>query len=289
MPPSNTPKTVAASDETLARTAGTALHRQMFLVIRERIVRGEYPPSSTIPREEDLCASFGVSRITARRALADLETQGFVRRQQGRGTFVETDLPPARPAITQGFVDSLHKIATETDVAVLEVSLSVPPSSVAVPLQLESGERAVHALRLRSSGSVTLMVLDAWLPERFSKAVTTASLKKYPLYKVLMKEGIKYRRITQEITAVSANPAHARWLGTDVGMPLLSVTRVIYDDHGNPVQHLVATVSPERSRMVMNIDAETSDTLLAGRIIHDLGGKADVDSHRKVRTGPQAR
>ncbi|PJI51733.1 hypothetical protein CTI14_54570, partial [Methylobacterium radiotolerans] len=46
------------------------------------------PPDEKLPSEPELCERFGVSRITVRRAVADLEGLGIVRRQQGRGTFV---------------------------------------------------------------------------------------------------------------------------------------------------------------------------------------------------------
>ncbi|MFL9876382.1 GntR family transcriptional regulator [Paraburkholderia megapolitana] len=262
--------TTPSAMPTLPRSRGTALHRQIFVVLRERIVTGRYAAGAVLPREEDLCEHFGVSRITARRALADLEAQGFVQRRQGIGTFVREDLPVARAAATLSFVDALHKSATDTKVEVLGVHIENVPASIAAQLQLAPDEPAVHALRLRKTGNVTLMVSDAWVPARFSKQVTASRLKKEALYEILMNQGVEFGRVIQEVTAVAADPTFAHWLGTDVGMPLLRVTRIVYDVSLEPVQHLTLTVSPEHSRIVTDLPVDKINTLGTGQIVHDV-------------------
>ena len=259
-----------SSSTSLPRSRGTSLHRQIFVVLRERIVTGRYAAGSVLPREEDLCEHFGVSRITARRALADLEAQGFVQRRQGLGTFVRPDLPVVRPAATLGFVDALHKTATETKVEVLSVGVESVPASIGALLQLAPDEQALHALRLRKTGEVTLMVSDAWVPERYGKTLTASRLKKQALYEILMSQGVEFGRVIQEVTAVAADPTFARWLNTDVGMPLLKVTRIVYDASREPVQHLTLTVSPEHSRIVTDMSVDRINALSTGQIVHDV-------------------
>ena len=68
--------------------AGVPLHRQLFLVLHDEIARGAIAPGDALPTEQSLCDQFGVSRITVRRALADLADQGYIERRQGVGSFV---------------------------------------------------------------------------------------------------------------------------------------------------------------------------------------------------------
>src|SRR5690349_9226717 len=82
---------------TLKREPGTTLHRQLFLVLRDQIHGGRFAQGDLIPTEDALEALYGVSRITVRRAVADLEAEGLVRKQPGRGTFVTGAAPAARP------------------------------------------------------------------------------------------------------------------------------------------------------------------------------------------------
>ena len=92
---------------------GTSLHRQLFLVLREEISRGVFGDTGALPKEEALCERFGVSRITVRRALADLAALGLVERRHGRGTFVRQDrVPVARPNPSLGLIDSLRQTAS---------------------------------------------------------------------------------------------------------------------------------------------------------------------------------
>ena len=82
----------------LPRAPGTALHRQLFLVLRDEITRSVFAATGALPKEEALCERFGVSRITVRRALADLAALGLVERRHGRGTFVRATGADRAPA-----------------------------------------------------------------------------------------------------------------------------------------------------------------------------------------------
>ncbi|MCL4249367.1 MAG: GntR family transcriptional regulator [Anaerolineae bacterium] len=64
------------------------LHIQVAAVLKKRIHNGTWPNGSSIPPEKVLCAEFDVARGTVRQALASLEAEGYLSREQGRGTFV---------------------------------------------------------------------------------------------------------------------------------------------------------------------------------------------------------
>src|SRR5260370_33690016 len=67
--------------------AGVPLHRQLFLVLHDEIARGALAPGDVLPTEQTLCDQFGVSRITVRRAFADLADAGLIERRQWVGSF----------------------------------------------------------------------------------------------------------------------------------------------------------------------------------------------------------
>ncbi len=256
--------------KSLKPTPGTSLHRQLFMVLNEQITRGLYLPGALLPSEDELGQRFNVSRITVRRALMDLENKGLVEKRQGRGTFVSMTLPEKPPAATLNLVDTLQKQAADTAVEVLNVETTNAPAAIGLQLQLEKDERVIHASRLRSSNNVPLMVTDAWVPEHLGNNVTAQELKKRALYEILMEQGIKFGRVVQEITATAADPYHAQLLQVDIGMPLLKLTRLMYDQEREPILHLTVHMSPERSRILMDISAELVNTLAAGYIAHDL-------------------
>ncbi|SOY45491.1 GntR family transcriptional regulator [Cupriavidus taiwanensis] len=250
------------------RAAGTALHRQIFNVLRDEIARGVYAGSGVLPTEEAICERYGVSRITVRRALTDLASQGLVERRHGLGTFVKMQVA-GRQAPSLSLVESLRKTAQETQVKVIEVSQAEAPPDIAAQLQLAADERAVHALRLRCADRLPVMLTDAWIPAAMGTGVSAASLKKHALYELLMNQGVRFGSVVQEITAQLADPVLAKLLGVEVGAPLLKLVRLMHDQSDVPVLHISIYLSPERSRILMDFQGDSVNTLVTGRIVHD--------------------
>ncbi len=161
-------------------------------------------------------------------------------------------------------------------------------------VRIRSGEQAVNAARLRHNGPTPLMVTEAWVPLELGRRVTSAQLRKRPLYDILLSQGIEFGRVIEEITAVTADPNLASLLGTEVGMPLLRVTRLVYDRGNRPVEHLTVHMSPQRSRILLNVPTEGSQTSVASRIVHDLvarprpGGSADARDGLTAGSAPRA-
>jgi GntR family transcriptional repressor for pyruvate dehydrogenase complex len=70
----------------------SVLHVSPTQQVREQLLaaieRGDFPPGSMLPSERALCATFGVSRVSVREAIAGLDAMGLITVQQGRGAFV---------------------------------------------------------------------------------------------------------------------------------------------------------------------------------------------------------
>ncbi|HVO43158.1 MAG TPA: GntR family transcriptional regulator [Aggregatilineales bacterium] len=65
------------------------LYTQLAAVLKERILDGTWPSGASLPTEKELCDEYAVARGTVRQALQKLEEEGYIRREQGRGTFVQ--------------------------------------------------------------------------------------------------------------------------------------------------------------------------------------------------------
>ena len=84
------------------RTSFVPLYAQLKNAIQRRIMAGELTAGSALPSEPALCRIHQVSRITVRRALGELEAEGFISREPGRGTFVTA--PASRRGLMLGLV-----------------------------------------------------------------------------------------------------------------------------------------------------------------------------------------
>ncbi|GAB6182471.1 GntR family transcriptional regulator [Thermodesulfovibrio hydrogeniphilus] len=74
--------------ELISRDEHEKLYMQLFEILKRKIENKEWTPDMQIPTEDQLCRMFNVSRATVRNAVLELVRQGYLVRQQGKGTFV---------------------------------------------------------------------------------------------------------------------------------------------------------------------------------------------------------
>jgi GntR family transcriptional regulator len=253
--------------------AGVSLHRQLFLVLHDEIARGAMAPGEALPTEQALCDQFGVSRITVRRALADLADQGYIERRQGVGSFVRqhdrsNDLPPAG-----SYMDSLRQAQFQTSIDVVEHDIRTPPSSIGDALGVTA--EMLHILRVRRERRThePLMVTEAWLPTDLADTLTTSALRRKPLYELLSAADVVVDRMQHEISAEIAGPRNARLLNTAIGSALLRVNRLAFVA-GSPHHHVSILLSPNRSRVLMSQTAAELQTGDGLAIAHDVRREA---------------
>lgn len=70
------------------RSLKEPLYQHIIMDLKQAIIAGTYPPGSKLPTELNLSETYGVSRITSKRALVELENEGIVIRVRGKGSFV---------------------------------------------------------------------------------------------------------------------------------------------------------------------------------------------------------
>jgi GntR family transcriptional regulator len=80
------------------------LYLKISGALRRSIISGEYRPEGMLPSENELAARYGTSRVTVRKSLSVLESEGLVRPWHGKGYFV---LPPKHNTFTMYFGDSI--------------------------------------------------------------------------------------------------------------------------------------------------------------------------------------
>lgn len=254
---------VADVNGPVSAAAGVPLHRQLFLVLHDEIARGAMLPGDPLPSEQLLGEQFGVSRITVRRALADLAEQGYIERRHGVGSFV-SDRDGGGDSTSGGsYRDQLRRVHFETEVDIVEHGVQQVPASIGTRLGRD-GEM-LHVLRVRRERRTRepLMVTDAWLPADLGGILTPEALAGAALYDVLEDAGVHIERMEHEFTAEVAGPRTARLLDTAIGAALLRVNRIAYVDD-RPHHYLSILLSPSRSRVLIS---QPTDELA---IAHDV-------------------
>src|SRR5262245_55360213 len=100
---------LAASGTPLPRTPGVAVWEAVRADLLSRIKRGDYAPDEQLPSEMTLAQTYGVNRLTVRRALNELARVGVLRTMHGVGSFVAPQL--MRHRIDDGQISLLESMS----------------------------------------------------------------------------------------------------------------------------------------------------------------------------------
>src|SRR5690606_27514047 len=125
------------------------LWHQAEMSLRQLIERGEWAAGSQIPNEDRLCEMLGISRITVRHALRNLEEAGLLRREHGRGTFVRSATVVAGVRGLTSFTDEMKTLALAPSTQLLEARRVLADEELADALEIALGDPVVQLKRLR--------------------------------------------------------------------------------------------------------------------------------------------
>jgi len=219
------------------RNSPVPLYYQLSEILLNQITEGEIKPGNAIPTERELIQIYGISRITVRRAIQELEKRGYVRREQGRGTFV------APPRIQRG-VARLTSFSKEITARGMKpasrlLALRQKPATgrVARQLRVEEGRLIWFVERLRLADSEPIALNLSYLRLPADVALTVSELEEeVSLWKLLEKKGIALAEADKTIEAIAADEWQADLLQVKENAPLLLVEGIVYSGDGTPIE-----------------------------------------------------
>jgi GntR family transcriptional regulator len=238
----------------VATGLGEAKARQVYLVLRDRILNGAFSSGTRLPNENDLARAHGVSRVTVRRALAELEIEQLIERRPSAGTRV-IYRPSSAPitADIAGVLTNLTEMGRRTDVKLLAFEYIDDSARIASALGLAPGARLQRSVRVRSAARVPFSYLTTHVPAEIGEKFTRSELASRPMLELLERSGVKVERASQRIGAGLATPAAAQALGIESGSPLIELTRIVFDRLGRGVEHLHALYRPDRYSLEIDL------------------------------------
>jgi GntR family transcriptional regulator len=241
------------------------LYHRIYVILRERIINGTYKIGQTLPSEAELMVRFGVSRITARRALDELSDEGLVERARGRGTQVSASAAPhfgGVPIIAgiEGLMANLSIIGRQTKVQVFEFGYVIAPSLVATEMKLAPDELVQRAVRVRSLEEGPFSLSTTYVLDRIGRTYSQDELSALPLIDLIARSGVTIEHVKQSITAALADDVSGQRLSVKAGSPLLRLRRILYDTHNHPVYYVDIFYRPDRFeyRMTLSRGADNS-------------------------------
>ncbi|MDP9612698.1 MULTISPECIES: GntR family transcriptional regulator [Streptomyces] len=226
------------------RTPATA---QLAEQIKALILKQQLPPGTRLPTERELMAETGLSRITVRAAVGALESQGWVVRKQGLGTFVSE---PVDQELSSG-VRTITEVLLEQGVTphIDVLGFGVEPAAPHVAQVL--GEPEVLTIRRRyGDGEKPVALVTIHLPTRVLEAAgplrsgEPATETTYTMWEQRL--GVRIAQAQHQIHAAAASPDVAAALEIDESAPVLVLERVSLDHDDRPLEVVIFHYRPER-------------------------------------------
>ncbi|HIE0189802.1 GntR family transcriptional regulator [Serratia nematodiphila] len=210
------------------------LYAQLYDILLEKLKNGEYRKNDVLPTEAEFEEMFGVSRITARRALAELVAKGLVKRQAGIGTMVIST------SEKQNVKTRISLIDGQQTQAIARNNLSLAPVQPPEPIaQLFDTDSALLLTRtIYRQNEEPAQVNYIYLTPRLN-TLTLSDLEK-GLYCALEQHNENIDAFEDIITAELPTAEDCAILNVAPSTPLLVKTRKGYNERGQLVEYTIA-------------------------------------------------
>lgn len=221
----------------LDTNAQLPLYKQLKEIIKTKINTGEYTENEQIPTEPEIIERYGVSRITVRKAIEELVTEGYLVKKQGKGTFVSSHKVFRKFEETgvSGFSELCRTNSFEASSIVLQEQIIPANEELANKLAIEKGADVLYIQRKRMANGVPILLENNYFSlDRFG--FLQGEDLRGSLYAILRDRDIQpinSGETTLEI--VTADDVIAKAINVSIGTPFFYMQTVIKDQNMVPI------------------------------------------------------
>lgn len=226
--------------DAIDRTRPQKLYHQLIEILRSRIEQGNLRVGAQIPTEEQLCGMYNVSKATVRLAVDELVSLGYLKKFQGKGTFVRR----RKSAQSIPMLTNLSENGMCSDPSCLtrliEYRLLNPDDRVRSYLQMGDDDHCHYLLKLTITADMPSLLQRVYFPYHLVPAALHDTGEELgtdvPPYITLEKlSGLKIHRIRELIDIAPASESDASLLHISAGTPLLRSRHYCHAHGGIPV------------------------------------------------------
>lgn len=217
--------------QTAARRAPA--YQRLRRTLQHAIENGEFIAGQALPGERELGKLLDLSRVTVRKALAGLVSDGLLVQRQGAGTFVAERIVKSFSKLTS-FTDDLRARGLDPRSIFLERGVGEVTPDEAMALNLSPGAQVVRYYRLRIAGDIALALERTAVP---LSVLPDPALVENSLYEAFARLGIRPARALQRLRAIAFDAEQAQLMKLEEGSPGLFIERRTFLDDGRVVEY----------------------------------------------------
>lgn len=247
---------------TINKNLPIPIYYQIEEGMKELIEQGSLKPGDMIPSERELCEAYGISRMTVRQAVNNLVNDGYLVRQQGRGTFVAKEKMEQGLKGVTSFSEDMRARGMVPSTKLLHFGLIRAKKPLAEKLGVSEDAPIYELKRVRLGDGIPMAYEISYLPAEllpgFSAEMAEGSIYEY-VEKVAQ---LKIGNAHQMLEASLARGPECEILQLEQGAPVLLIERQTYLSHGVPLEWVRSIYPGDRYKFVVDmqriVDHETS-------------------------------
>lgn len=240
------------------RESHEKLYVQLEEIIKKKIESKEYAIDAQIPTEEDLCKKYGISKATVRLAVLELVRQGYLMRQQGKGTFVCKRVIPEGLMMSMSFKELMLDAGVNFTTDVLVRTVMMPTDDLQLKLTVPDDKHIIYIKRLRRIEGEPVLFQEAYVPHYIAPSLLNEDIENSSVVELLEKNhNIKITKVQDYIGIEYLNEGEGKTLGLQEGSPALLLEQYFYSGN-TQVMYMRSVKMPERFRFFFEFERKHS-------------------------------
>ncbi|MCB1516326.1 MAG: GntR family transcriptional regulator [Hyphomicrobiaceae bacterium] len=231
------------------------LYLQLASLIRGLIRDGDLDLGQALPSERRIMQQTNLSRVTIRKAIDQLVSEGLLQQRRGSGTYVADGLPRIEQPLERlsSFTEDMLNRGHVPTVKWLDKVRTRPTSEQVMLFGLSPGDEVIRLHRLRMGDGIPLAVELATVPAKY---LPDPALVRDSLYDALNRLGRLPVRATQRHKARALPAREAQLLGASAGEPALYIERMSRLADGHLVEHVLSWYRSDTYDFVAELNIE---------------------------------
>lgn len=205
------------------------LYAQLIDIIVKKVNSGELKEHDKLPSEREICEQYDISRTTTRQAMIELEQDGYIYKEHGKGSFVSPKTYTQSLVRMYSFTEEMKKLGKIPKAKILSFSIKPGLSKVATKLCLDEGELVYEMLRLRLADDEPIMYETTYLPCKHFPNLMKNDFEINSMYDLFLKKySFTISSAQESFRVVSVGPEEAPYLLNEIGSPAMKIERVAF-------------------------------------------------------------
>jgi GntR family transcriptional regulator len=203
------------------------LYVQLIEILRGKIETREWDVGFRIPTEEDLCKTYGVSRATVRSAIAELVREGYLFRQQGKGTFVKQVVSDILVMLTS-FRELMLEPGVEFSTEVRVQTTMMPIGNIGSLLNISLDKHIIYIKRITVVDGKPLIIQEIHIPLHICHDLLHENVAVNSLFGLFKKHKIEITRLRNYFGITYLSTEEAQAFNLAEGVPTLLLNQLFF-------------------------------------------------------------